>query len=71
MKRADTITVRIAPKHKERLNEIANKYDCSMSDVVNTAISRYLKNETRRERIEKERQQVLEFDDSDTITDDS
>lgn len=71
MKRADTITVRIAPKHKERLNEIANKYDCSMSDVVNIAIRRYLKNETRRERIERERQQVLEFDDSDTTTDDS
>lgn len=71
MKRNEFITLRLPAKHKKRLSEIANKYDCTVSDILNIAIRRYLKNETRRERIERERQQTLNSENNKENTDNS
>ena len=62
MKNNGMLTVRIPNKHKQRLKEIAYNYNCTVSDIVNIAIRRYLKNETRRERIQRERQHHLYYE---------
>ena len=71
LNRSTSITIRISPKHKARLQSIAERDNCTMTDVVAEAIRRYLKNDTRRERMKNERQQALNSESNDTTTDDS
>lgn len=59
MKRRGQITFRLPEKHKNQLIEIAEKSNCSLSDVLNSAVSNYLQFLKRQERREQERQQKM------------